>query len=313
MTRRTVLVTGATSSTGWETVKLLTARGDFVRALVDGKDRRAEQLQAFGAEIVFGDFLHVSGIREAMEGTRRAYFCFPIRPGIVPATANFIRAARDAGIDGIVNMSQISARPDSPSHAAQSCWLAEQVFISSGIPTAHLRPTFSAEWLLYLAPMIRRGLICGPWSTGRHAPICAYDQARVIVNILDDPMAHWGKVYPLFGPVEYNYSEMALVLSRVLGREIRYKHIDFDCYWNAVKSGRLRRSGQNTGAPLCGGSEQIRDSQSDSFLAQHLRQIITVDHKSGLCSGTNDYVQRIGGEPPTTLEQFIKKNQKVFS
>jgi uncharacterized protein YbjT (DUF2867 family) len=98
-----------------------------------------------------------------------------------------------------VNMSQISARPDSPSHAAQDHWLSEQVFDWSGVATAHIRPTFFAEWLLYIAPMIRAGMIHGPWGTGKHAPITAQDQARVIVGILENPEAHRAKVYPLFG------------------------------------------------------------------------------------------------------------------
>jgi uncharacterized protein YbjT (DUF2867 family) len=180
-----VLVTGAAGATGSETVKLLLARGDSVRALAHRKDDRTDHLQELGAEVVFRDLLDGSGIREAMEGTRRAYFWYPIRPGIVEATANFIRVARETGVDGIVNMSQIAARSDSPSLAAQNHWLSEQLFNGSGIATSHLRPTFSAEWLLYLAPMIRSGLIRGPWTTGRHAPICAYDQARVVVGILE--------------------------------------------------------------------------------------------------------------------------------
>jgi NAD(P)H dehydrogenase (quinone) len=50
----------------------------------------------------------------------------------------------------------------------------------------------------------------------------------VIAGILEDPAPHRGKVYPLFGPVEYSYAEIAQVLSRVLGREIEYKQVSFE-------------------------------------------------------------------------------------
>ncbi len=93
----------------------------------------------------------------------------------------------------------------------------------SQVPTVHIRPTYFAEWLLYLAPMIRAGRLHVPFGTGKHAPIAAEDQGRVIAGLLADPAAHRGKAYPLFGPVEYTYEETARVLSRVLGKDIEYK------------------------------------------------------------------------------------------
>src|SRR5258705_7206529 len=158
-------------------------------------------------------------MRTVLKGVRGAYFCYPIRPGILQATTYFAQAAKEAGVDCIVNMSQKSAREDANSHAAQDHWLSEQVFDWSGITVTHLRPTYFAEWLLYLAPMIRTGLLHVPFGTGRHAPIAAEDQARVIVRILEDPSPHLSQVYPLYGPVEFTHAEIAQVLSRALGRE----------------------------------------------------------------------------------------------
>src|SRR5438132_8558272 len=86
-------------------------------------------------------------------------------------------------------------------------------------------PHVLAEWLLYLAPMIRAGVLHVPFGTGRHAPIAAEDQARVIVGILENPSPHCGQVYPLYGPVEFTYAEIAHVLSRGLGWEVRYKQV----------------------------------------------------------------------------------------
>jgi NAD(P)H dehydrogenase (quinone) len=52
-------------------------------------------------------------------------------------------------------MSQISARRIAKSHAAQNHWIAERLLDRSGIPVTHLRPTFFAEWLMYLSDSIR--------------------------------------------------------------------------------------------------------------------------------------------------------------
>jgi len=116
----------------------------------------------------------------------------------VQGTAQFAQAAKEAGVEVIVNMSQKSARSDAKSEAARQHWLSERVFDWSGVPAVHLRPTFFAEWRLNLAPMIRQGRILAPFNTtGRHAPVAAEDQARILVGILQHPSAHVGKTYPL--------------------------------------------------------------------------------------------------------------------
>jgi len=44
---------------------------------------------------------------------------------------------------------------------------------------------------------------------------------------------------------------------------------------------------------------------------QHLRQSIS-DHKNGFLAGTNDFVREIGGQQPTTVQEFITKNRASF-
>jgi NAD(P)H dehydrogenase (quinone) len=287
-----VLVTGATGDTGRATVDELLARGHQVRALAHGQDDRSKKLQDLGVEVVYGDLLDFGQVRSVLSGVQRAYFVYPIRPGILQATTYFAQAAKEAGVDGIVNMSQKSAREDAKSHAATDHWLSERVFDWSGVTVAHIRPTYFAEWLLYLAPMIKAGLLHVPFGTGRHAPITAEDMGRVIVGILEDPATHHGKTYPLFGPVEYSYPEIAQVLGRVLGKEIRYKQVDFEEFKQTLKARGKAQSG-------------------GEFLFQHLQEV-AIDHQNGIFEGTNDLVEKLGGRPPMTLEAFITKNRQAY-
>src|SRR5260370_10429654 len=129
------------------------------------------------------------------------------------------------------------ARDDAKRHAAQDLWVAERVFDWSGLTVVHLRPTYFAECVLYLAPMIRAGLLHVRLGTGRHAPITAEDQARVIVGILENPSPHGGKAYPLYGPVEFTYKGIADVLSRVLGIEVQYKQVSIETMLQMMASG----------------------------------------------------------------------------
>ena len=189
MSAEKFLVTGGTGRTGRHTVQHLLAKGHAVRALVHQEDERSEALRSTDAEVVVGDLLEHDAVIRSTAGTSAAYFCYPIRPGIIQATAYFADAARRAGLKAVVNMSQISARGDSKSHAARDHWIAERVFDWSGVPTVHLRPTFFSEWLILPwvhDVIVDEGVINLPFGEGRHAPIAAEDQARLIATILAD-------------------------------------------------------------------------------------------------------------------------------
>lgn len=311
MSTAKILITGATGDTGGHAIHRLLELGREVRALAHTRDERSEKLRRRGVEVVYGDLLDFGQVRAALDGVKRAYFVYPIRPGILQATAYFAQAAKESGVEGIVNMSQKSAREDARSHAATDHWLSERVFDWSGLNVAHIRPTYFAEWLLYVAPMIKAGLLHVPFGTGKHAPITAEDQGRVIAGILEDPAPHKGAVYPLYGPVEYTYEETAAVLSRVLGKPMEYQQIPFDAFLEMLRSARQNptegASSRNLYGELGGKSERA----GNSFIVQHLREV-AIDHQNGIFAGTNDLVERLGGRPPMTLEAFIEKHRAAF-
>ncbi len=303
------LITGATGDTGGYAVRQLLEENHAVRVLAHRPDQRSEQLQQAGAEVVFGDLLDFDSVRAALRGANRAYFCYPISPGIVQATAQFAQAAKEAGVEVIVNMSQISARGDAKSEAARQHWLSERVFDWSGVPTVHLRPTFFVEWLLYLAAMIRQGKILAPFTTtGRHAPVAAEDQARVIVAILENPTAHAGKTYPLFGPVELTLPEIAAIVSRVIGKEVTYQQVPIERYAEIFTP---KRPAQNTAKAMYGDQGPTGGS-TKSFLMQHLHEV-AIDHSNGIFAGTNNFIAEIGGRPPMTVEEFVANNRVAFA
>ena len=167
------LITGATGKTGARTVELLLERGATVRALVHTRDGRSQRLAELGAEIVQGDLLDFGAVSSAMAGVTGAYFCYPIDPGgLLEATSIFAQAASEAGVRAVVNMSQISARRDAKSHAAQQHWLSERLLDRTALITTHLRPTFFAEWLLWQWSRHEdHGVLRLPFGDSRHGPV----------------------------------------------------------------------------------------------------------------------------------------------
>jgi NAD(P)H dehydrogenase (quinone) len=290
MTSQPVLVTGATGDTGGYAIHALTKLDVSIRAIVRKDDERAERLRASGLEVVLGDLLDLDSVRSAMEGVSAAYFVYPLVPGLIDATAYFAQAAREAGLGGIVNMSQISARRDSKSHQARDHWISERVFDWSGVSATHLRPTFFAQWLTYTYMWVRhdiaqKGLISLPFGKGRHAPIAAEDQARVIAAILANPAPHSGKTYNLFGPVEMDWNDVAKGVGDALGREVIYKPIEIADF---------RRQLEEFGLP-----EQT---------IQHLCAV-ALDFQKGLFAGTNDVIETITGAAPMTVQSFVEAHK----
>ena len=287
------LISGATGPTGSKTVEFLLEAGVKVRAYVHRQDERSAALSALGAELITGDLLDFEAVRTAMEGVKGAYFVYPIKPGIVQTTAYFAQAAKEAAVSAIVNMSQISARREAKSHAAQDHWISEQVLNWSGVPITHLRPTLFAEWALYWTGQIKTGIRRLPFGTGRHAPIAAEDQARVIAKILLNPGEHKGKVYPLYGEKEYTFAEIAAEIGKVVGKPVAYEQIDA---WDLKK--------------LSGNAHTGKTERSDTMW-QHFEEIAK-DHQNGVFAGTNDLVQKIGGKRPMGLPEFLQANKTAI-
>jgi NAD(P)H dehydrogenase (quinone) len=286
-----LLVTGAAGRTGGYAAKLLLERGHRVRALVHRFDDRAALLRDSGAEIVVGDLHDIDAVREATDSVRAAYFVYPISPGLLEATTTFAQAAHEAGITAIVNMSQISARRGAASDAARIHWLGERIFDWSPIAATHLKPTFFAEWFTrFGATGIRdEGVLRLPFGDGRHAPITAEDQGRVIAAILEHPQEHADQAYPLFGAAEMNHYQIAEAISEALGSPVRYEPADIPTWIEGIKA---------QGFP--------------AFPAQHLANV-AVDYQNGIFAGNNDLVERIGGKKPTTVQEFIADHRAEFT
>jgi len=211
------LITGATGNTGAHTVKLLRERGLRVRALVHTLDERADRLSELGADVVQGDLLDFASVSAATIGVRAAYFNYPVAPGLVEATANFVQAASEAGVHAVVNMSQISARREATSNAARHHWIAERLLDRSALVTTHLRPTFFTFFMnMFWIREGDHGIYRLPFADARHAPIDAADQAHVIAAILQNPDPHDRHIYPLFGAEELDWHGIAAKVTTAL-------------------------------------------------------------------------------------------------
>ena len=292
MSKSLILVTGATGKTGSAVVRQLLARGYPVRATVRKRDARADRLEALGAHVVVADFHDLRSMRDAMEGVERVYFVYPPQHDrLIEATTIAATAAQEAGVEGFVNMSQISAREEADSPLARHHWLSEKILDWADVGAIHIRPTFFAEMLHILGAqtIATQGKLFLPYGDERHAPVAASDIARVVVGLLTDPEPHIGQRYVLTGPKNLTVAEMSSVLSEELGTAVDYVDLPVDVWGDVI-------SGVNG---------------MHEFLVTHLKAV-AVDHRNGIFSGETDVVERIGGQPPQSLPEFIRENIDAF-
>jgi NAD(P)H dehydrogenase (quinone) len=279
---RRVLITGATGDTGRAAVREAIALGLDVRAMVHSRDARSEALRTAGAEVVLGDLLEIDTVCTAMEGVDAAYFVWPVAPGLLHATVNFAQAAKEAAVSTVINLSQRSANRFSASNSCRDSFIAEQVLNWSGLSVIHLRPTYFLEWLLYpwQLPYLRQGILRMPVGKGRHSPIAADDQGRVIAALLKSPEPHIGETIPISGPVEMDHEQMAAELTEALGREIIFQNPPIDEYCRSLEA---------MGVP--------------PYVVQHLGGAMD-DYQHGHMSGADNNVEKLTGRRSMTVREF---------
>ena len=214
-----ILVTGAAGqvgSVGHIVTSLLLDRGFPVRAMVRREDERAASLRDAGAQVVVGDLLEPGDVYRAVSGCGRVYFGMSVSAGYLEAAITMTAVAREARVNALVNMSQMtvsemSIQNTTPSHQQRQHWLSEQAFSWSGLPVITIRPTMFLESFVQLAaPSVRaRNRIEVPFGRGKTSPVAAADVAQVVAAVLADPGPHLGQIYELTGPRSQDMDEVA--------------------------------------------------------------------------------------------------------
>ncbi len=270
-----ILVTGATGRTGRAVVDELLSRGVPLRAVVRVKDARSAALERKGAEIVVADMFDPDQLLAAMRGTQRAYYLPVYDPYMIQSATAFAVAARETKLDAVVSLGQWLASPTHPSLSTRQSWLMDQVFsMMPGVAHVSVNPGYFADNYLRLIDYAAHlGVFPDITGDSKDAPPSNEDIARVVAAALLNPDKHAGKQYRPTGPALLSATDMAEILSRVLGRTVR--RIDLP-WWMFLKAAPR----QNAGA----------------FLVSELRYYVD-DHQQGafaLSAPTNDVLEVTG-------------------
>jgi uncharacterized protein YbjT (DUF2867 family) len=297
-----ILITGAgggpQGSTGRLVAGLLLKQGIPVRAFVHKLDTRSEELRQQGVEIIAGDLLNPASVQAAMKEVKRAYFTYPVADGLLEAVAIFAAAARDGGLELVVNNSQFQGTPGNPafrdlqrapSFRNLQHRLADRIFDWAQVGAVHLQapPYYENVRALVSRSVAEQNAAFLPWGDGKAViPLTgAEDVSRVAATLLAGSGLPSQNVYPLVSET-LTVREIVETLGRAIGREIRYVPITDEQWADAVR-------------------ERINPHALD-----HLAHLWQYFRKNENPVQATDTIRVVTGRKPQTLEEFFLANAK---
>ncbi|AQX14966.1 hypothetical protein BKM78_02745 [Tessaracoccus sp. T2.5-30] len=214
-----MFLTGATGTVGAAVAAQLAARGERVIAGV--RSGHAARRLPDGVEARLFDFASPpEQLRRVMGGADRLFL---MRPPQIADVQRFlipvIDAAQDLGMRQVVFLSLqgVQFNRNTPHHQVEAYLKATRA------PYTMLRPNFFMQNLssTYAADIARHSEIRVPAGRSRTAFIDARDIGAVVARVLTEP-GHDRKAYTLSGEQSLSYTDVAQIMSRVLGRPITY-------------------------------------------------------------------------------------------
>ena len=282
----TVVVTGATGSTGSQVVAQLRQQDWPVRAVVRRIDARAKRLQSLGAHIVVADLFDAGQVAAALRGTQRAYFCPPTHPHMLDAAALFAATAQEAALEAVVVLSQWLASATHPSILTRHHYLADRTFAAlPGIATITVNPGFFADNYLQTIDFASQlGVLPNPMGDSKNVGPSNADIAAVAVGALIDPDRHAGRSFRPTGPALLDAQDMATIMGKALGRIVRPLPMSGFLFAKAMRAF---------------GYHEFMTTQTRTYVAEHRRG--TFAH-----GGPTDAVELVAGRPPETFEAMAR-------
>jgi uncharacterized protein YbjT (DUF2867 family) len=231
-----IAVFGATGKVGGKVAAMLLESGISVRALVRSAEKAAP-LKNRGAQLVIGSLNNQEDIVETLNGCDGAFLMTPMDRSNdkyideeIQIGRNYGSALKDSDIGHIVYMSVIGARDNTGIPFFDSKSVVEDSIILSGVDSTILRPVFFMENLYSQIPIVQQhGMMSLPFpSDWPFNMIATEDIAYAAVQSLRRGGKGELEAYDMLGPRKYRMTEVAEILSKAIGKPVKYQQASFD-------------------------------------------------------------------------------------
>lgn len=231
-----ILIVGGTGALGSVTAEQLLTQGEAVRIMTRTL-AKAQALQALGADVVQGDLRDQDSLVQACQGVDAVLASAHSIMGSGSEASKYvddqghrwlIDAAKAAGVNRFVYVSEFGAGPDHPSNIYRIKYKIEQYLRNSGIPCAILRPTAFMEahaYQLVGQPILETGKVTlfGKGENPRNF-VAAADVAHFAVLMLLKPEAS-EDVLEIGGPENFTNMQVVGMYEELAGRKAKVSHV----------------------------------------------------------------------------------------
>jgi uncharacterized protein YbjT (DUF2867 family) len=222
-----ILAVGASGKFAGLVIPALVARGAVVRGLVKDAAKEALVRQHGAAEIAIGDLTDRASLDAALTGVDAVFY---IAPAFIANEAevgkSVVAAATQAGVRRFVFSSVIDPILSGLANHAQKAPV-EEALLTAGMEYTLLHPTvffqnFTESW----PRIVKSGVVAEPWSVeSRFSRVDYRDVAEAAAIALTEDRLVYG-TFELCAEGWHNRSDIAVIISEVLGRTIRAERLD---------------------------------------------------------------------------------------
>lgn len=220
ISKRKVLVTGATGQIGGELIRLL-ANDDTLEVVAAA--RSPEKAKSLGVSVVLFDYDREETMAPALEGVDSVFMLTGYTVDMLRQSYALVNAAKRAGVKHIVHLGAPGNDNTTVDHWA---WhqMVERYIEWSGFAFTHLRPEIFMQNLLGYGGSEAEGdgIIRHYIGDASISWVDIRDVAAVAAVVLQHPELHSGKKYHL-GYDAKSYPEVADILSKAVGQTFTYE------------------------------------------------------------------------------------------
>ncbi|MGE5316303.1 MAG: SDR family oxidoreductase [Acidobacteriota bacterium] len=282
-----ILITGANGHLGSGVIDFLQRKHPDVKpvALVRSEEK-GRALKERGIGLRIGDYFNLDSLRAAMEGIDTLLFISSSNlQDRMTQHGNVIEAANTSGVGHIIYTSILHAADASDNPIGSDHYQTEERIVSTGIPFTFFRNSFYADVLpMFMGPALETGQWAYASGDEKVNFVVRMDIAEALAEVLADPEPHKKTIYEITGPEAYSFTQLARMLSDVVGRTIVYTELPLD-----VLESNLEKAGldEQTIAGAMAVAEVIR---------------------SGLLNAKDPVLGQLLGRRPTDMGEYLRQS-----
>ncbi len=242
-----ILVTGATGQLGKLVVEALLTRTEAqnITVVVRQPEKAAEWAKQ-GVAIVRGDYENYPSLVAAFKDTEKLYFISSNdKANRFDHHKNVVNAAVETGVKHLFYTSA-HRKSDSPDSllTSDAHWQTDALIKATGLRYTILKHSLYAELLPFFMgnQVLETDSIVLPAGDGRSAYATRADLAAAGATVLTTN-GHDNKEYNLSSQVAYSFQDIAQIMTRLAGKDIRYVDLPADGYAKQMhKQGQSEKS-----------------------------------------------------------------------